>query len=382
MDKHELSWQDRGKLWFRMGIRLILTLVVLVFLVVLGKPLISLFFPFVLAMMMAWLLNPAVHFLQKKLGGSRSLLSMLILFLLFALAGAALFMVNYQIFVEIRNLVNDWQSIWSSFLLALERIGTLGQSWFSYLPQEVGTLADRLITSLITWAQDVIPALVSATASWAGTAAIKLPSFGVATVVFIMGSYFIMADYPHLRYLVIERMSADTLGLLRFIKHTAATALGGYVKAELILSVGVFFILLVGFFLIGQSYALLLALLLAVMDFIPIIGAGTVMVPWAVVSFFTQDLRTAVELMAIWGVILLFRRVAEPKVVGNQTGLSPILSLVSIYVGMKVAGVWGMIFGPVVVLVIINVCRAGVFDGPVADVRMAVADLRAVLRNR
>ena len=145
---------------------------------------------------------------------------------------------------------------------------------------------------------------------------------------------------------------------------------------------GVFFILLAGFTLTGQSYALLLALLLAVLDFIPIVGAGTVMVPWAVVCLFTRDLRTAVELLVIWGAIALFRRVGEPKVVGNQTGLSPILSLVSIYVGMKLAGVAGMILGPVVFLVVLNVCRAGVFDGPVADVKLAVRDIRAILKNR
>ena len=109
------------------------------------------------------------------------------------------------------------------------------------------------------------------------------------------------------------------------------SAFGGYVKAELILSVGVFFILLLGFTLIGQSYTLLLAFLLAVMDFIPIIGAGTVMIPWAVIDLFTGNLRHAIELMVIWGIIALFRRVGEPKAVGDQTGLPPVVSLISIY---------------------------------------------------
>lgn len=382
MDKHELSWHDRGRLWLRMGIRLILTVAVLVFLGVAGRPLLSLFFPFLLAVVMAWLLNPAVRFLQKKIGASRGVLSLLLILLLFCLAGGVLFVAGYNILIEIRNLINNWQSIWNSFLLGLEQMGGFAEQLFSYLPPEVGYWAETLVTNLVVWLQEAIPALLSAFASGAGAAAMKLPSFGVAAVVFVMGSYFITADYPHLRYLVIERMSADTLGLVRFIKHTATAALGGYVKAQLILSVGVFFILLAGFSLMGQSYAILLALLLAVMDFIPIIGAGTAMVPWAVVCLLTRDLRTAVELMVVWGIILLFRRVAEPKVVGNQTGLSPVLSLVSIYVGMKVAGVWGMIFGPVVLLVAINICRAGVFDGLVADLRLAAADTRALLRNR
>jgi len=144
----------------------------------------------------------------------------------------------------------------------------------------------------------------------------------------------------------------------------------------------VFFILLAGFFVTGQPYGLLLALGLAVMDFIPIIGAGTALVPWAFVDLFTGNLSSAVELMAIWGVIALFRRVMEPKFVGDQTGLSPLLSLVSIYVGMKLAGVAGMIFGPIVLLVLLNLAGMGMFRGLRLDLEAAARDIAAILSER
>ena len=131
-----------------------------------------------------------------------------------------------------------------------------------------------------------------------------------------------------------------------------------------------------------RPYGLLLALGLAVMDFIPIIGAGTVMVPWAFIDLFTGDLPRATALMVIWGVVALFRRVMEPKVVGDQTGLSPILSLVGIYVGMKLAGVLGMILGPIVLLVLLNLAGMGMFDGLRRDVIAAVWDVAAILRGR
>ena len=143
-----------------------------------------------------------------------------------------------------------------------------------------------------------------------------------------------------------------------------------------------FFILLAGFFLTRQPYGLLLALGLAVMDFIPIIGAGTVMVPWAFAALFTGDLAGAVELMVIWGVIALFRRVMEPKFVGDQTGLSPLLSLAGIYVGMKLAGVAGMVFGPVVLLVILNLAGMGMFRGVRLDLEAAGRDIAAILSER
>ena len=145
---------------------------------------------------------------------------------------------------------------------------------------------------------------------------------------------------------------------------------------------GVFFILLVGFFLIHQPYGLLLALGLAIMDFIPIIGAGTVMVPWAVIALFMGDFQTAVELMVIWGIIALFRRVMEPKFVGDQTGLSPILSLMSIYVGMKLGGVLGMILGPTILLICLNLAAMGIFRGLRLDLTAAGQDVLAILSRR
>jgi predicted PurR-regulated permease PerM len=158
-------------------------------------------------------------------------------------------------------------------------------------------------------------------------------------------------------------------------------AFGGYIRSQLILSLGVFVILAVGFLLIRQPYSLLLAFGLAVMDFIPIIGAGTVMVPWAAVDVITGSYQEAVELMIIWGIIVLFRRLAEPKVLGNQTGLSPIMSLVGIYIGMKMGGVLGMVLGPLLLLVFLNLAKLGIFRPVMDDIRLAAIDVYALLKS-
>ena len=89
--------------------------------------------------------------------------------------------------------------------------------------------------------------------------------------------------------------------------------------------------------------------------------------------------NAAIRMMAIWGVIAMFRRVMEPKFVGDQTGLSPILSLVSIYVGMRLAGVWGMILAPILVLVCQNLAQIGLFSGVHRDLNAAADDIAAIL---
>ncbi|BDF72838.1 sporulation integral membrane protein YtvI [Oscillospiraceae bacterium] len=382
MENGELSRRERGRLWLRLGVRLALAALVVGVLALAGPPLLSLFMPFVLAFLLSWMLNPLIKWIQRHVGISRKILSFLLILVIFAGVGGLLAAFVYNIVAEIISLANNWQSILASAKSAMDAMGAFFSDFLKLLPPEVGQWVGSLSTRFLEWLQAALPAMLSAAAAGATNVAMGVPSFAVALVVFIMGSYFISADYPRLRFMAAGRLSDSLRGFLGRVKEAAVAAFGGYVKAQLILAVGVFFILLVGFAIIGQPYGLLLAFLLAVLDFIPIVGAGTAMVPWAVVDLFTGNVRHAVELMVIWGVIALFRRVGEPKVVGDQTGLSPILSLVSIYVGMRLGGVWGMILGPVICMVAFNICGSGVLDNTADDLRLAAGDIAAFMKNR
>lgn len=381
MERGELTWRERGRLWMRLGVRLLLAVGIVLVLRYLVPPLLSLLMPFVLALITAWLLNPMVKALQRRLGLSRGLLSLFLILLAFAAAGGILFGLGYSLFSEVSTLVNNWEGSWNALQTGVDAVGAWLDKLLAYLPGEVETFVnanlDQLWSAFSGWVSSVVPLV----GTWAGNFAMGVPSFVVALIVFIMAAYFITADYPHYRFLMTDRLPPEVRTFVSHVKHTALGAFAGYVRAEVIISAGVFAILLVGFLLIGQPYAVLLALLLAVLDFIPIIGSGTIMVPWAFIDLLTGNWVHAVGLMVVWGIICVFRRVAEPKAVGSQTGLSPILSLISMYVGMRVGGVLGMILGPVLCLVAINVARTGIFDGLTADMALAARDTAALLRR-
>ena len=382
MDNKLLTWAQRGQLWLRLGIRLGLAALAVWLVVRFGRPLLSLFAPFLFALACAALLNPLVKKLQRALGWNRQLLSALLLILLFGLIGGGLALLVYAAAGQLMSLIQNWSGLLDNLQSVLNRLEALFAHFLTLVPPQITDLAENAGDSLIQWLSEAAPAALGNLGLEAGERAMALPSFLVALVIFVMAAYLLTADYPYLRSRWVQHLDEGLLHFLSQLRITALGAFGGYVKAEFLLSVGVFFILLAGFFLTGQPYGLLLALGLAVMDFIPIIGAGTVMVPWAFVALFTGDFAAAAELMAIWGVIALFRRCMEPKFVGDQTGLSPILSLVSIYVGMKTAGVLGMIFGPVVLLVLLNLAGMGMFRGARLDLEAAVRDLAAILSRR
>ena len=382
MEHKQLTWPQRGALWLRLGIRLGLTALAVWLAARFGRPLLSLFAPFLLALIAAAALNPLVKKLQRLLGWNRQVLTLLLLFLIFGLLGGGLALLVYAAAGQLVSLVQNWGGLLDSLQTVMDQLEALFARLLTLVPPQVNEIVENAKDSLFLWLSEAAPAALGNLGLEAGERAMGLPAFLVALVIFIMATFLLTADYPYLRSRYIQHLDEGVLRFLSQLRSTALGAFGGYVKAEFLLSVGVFFILLGGFFLIRQPYGLLLALGLAVMDFIPIIGAGTVMVPWAFVALFTGDFTAAVELMAIWGVIALFRRVMEPKFVGDQTGLSPILSLVSIYVGMKLAGVLGMVFGPVVLLVVLNLAGMGMFRGARLDLEAAARDIAAILSER
>lgn len=380
MERKALTWPQRGRLWMRLGIRLLLTALGVLAAAKLLRPALSLFAPFVLAFGMAAVLNPLVRRLQRKLGWSRGLVSLVTVLVLVGLAGGALGLLIYGLGSEVVSLAQNWEGLFAHGVAAFEKIEGLFERFQTLIPGEITLVSQTLGDKLVAWVQENMSGVLAVSAEYITNKAIKVPGFLLGLVIFLMGTYFLTADYPYLRTRFIQHTDDRTLSFLGQMKKTVVAAFGGYLKAQLLLSLGVFGILLAGFLFTGQDYALLLALGLAVLDFIPLLGSGTVMVPWAGIALLTRDYATALSVLLIWGVVAVFRRVAEPKIVGNQTGLSPILSLISIYVGMKLGGVPGMILGPILVLVVLNLAGIGMFHNLRVDLTMAVDDVLELLR--
>ncbi len=378
-----LTWRQRGQLWLRLGIRAALTALAVLFLLFVAVPFLYLMSPFVLALLLAWALNPAVRWLKGKLTAvSRKAISLIVLILAFGAVGAVCYGLGWALAGQLRSLLENWEPIRQSVSDTIDAVGAWLRHIGDLLPDSMVTTGDDLVGAVTGWLKGLdFSAQIQDLAGRATGLVSAVPSFAVAAVVFVMASYFIVSDYPRLRYMVTEQMPAPVRSFCGQVRDIFMEAFGGYIKSQLLLSFGVFLILTAGFFIIRQPYGLLLAFGLAVMDFIPIIGAGTVMVPWAVIDLITANYEEAVGLMLIWGVIVLFRRMAEPKILGDQTGLSPILSLVGIYAGMRLGGVLGMIVGPLLLLVLINLSKLGIFKPVASDLRLAARDIYAVLKR-
>lgn len=374
----------RRRLWLRLGLRVLVVAAFVVLVGTVGRGLFALFLPFLLAWGAAVVLDGVVRRLHRKLGWSRGVLSGLALLVLFGSVSVGLGLLLRAGWKELLSLAQNREVILDAAREALQLLDHHVRRWTERLPFEVLPPDQSLLEEMSRWVGEWLGGLtpdLGRLTSLATSKARDVASFVLSLVFFLMGTYFLCADYPYLRTRVIGHMDDGVRSLARQVKAAVMAAFGGYLKAQVLLSTAVFLLLLCGFVLTGQSYGLLLALGLAVLDFIPLLGAGVVMVPWAAVALMVGNYFRAVVVIVIWGVVALFRRVAEPKFVGDQTGLSPVLALVSIYVGMRVGGVVGMIFGPVVALIGLNLLGLGLLDGWKRDVSLAVRDLAALMRS-
>lgn len=185
-----------------------------------------------------------------------------------------------------------------------------------------------------------VPAALSAVVSWVPGGAI-----GIGTA--LLSAFMLSARLPQIKQYLKKRLPETPLGrYLPGLKRCRA-ALWGWLKAQAKLSFVTFVLVGIGFFLLKIPYALGIAALVAVVDAVPILGTGTVLVPWALVCLLQQQQLRAIGLLAIYAVALVTRTALEPRLVGKHLGLDPLVTLLCLYLGFRLWGIPGMILAPI-----------------------------------
>ncbi len=213
------------------------------------------------------------------------------------------------------------------------------------------SLAEGLVQSLLA-------KLGEALTSAAIGAASGLPSAILSVLVFALSCFYLALDGERLFERLLGCFDESSRTRVRGICRAVSEALRGFLRAYGLIFCLTFTELLVGFLIIGVRYALLLALLIALVDLLPVIGSGAVLLPWSAVAFLSGNVRVGAGLLILYGVITLVRQIAEPKIVGNSLGLHPLVTLAAMYVAVRLFGAVGLVMGPCVALIgKVIVCR-------------------------
>ena len=167
----------------------------------------------------------------------------------------------------------------------------------------------------------------------------------------------------------------------RFITEKFRKAIGGYFKAQFKIMGVVALILLTGFLILRIHSAVLLALLIAFLDFLPFFGTGTALIPWAALKVLSADYKFAVGLIIIYLVSQLVRQLIQPKIVGDSIGLDPLSTLFFMFIGYKVSSIFGMIIAVPIGMILVSLYQAGAFADVIRDVKELAEGLNEFRRR-
>lgn len=176
----------------------------------------------------------------------------------------------------------------------------------------------------------------------------------------IIGIYFFSLYLPDVTAFFRRQLPDTALAKLRLIRQVLREAAGGYLKVQCILSGITFLILLLAFMLMGIRDSLPAAAAIAVIDALPILGSGAVLIPWALIALLLGNIPRAAGIAAVYAVLLVTHNLLQAKLMGSQLGLHPITALVSLYAGWKLAGLAGMIALPIGCVVVSSLNDAGI----------------------
>jgi predicted PurR-regulated permease PerM len=188
----------------------------------------------------------------------------------------------------------------------------------------------------------------------AGAILSRMPDSALTVGTALISGVMISARLPRIRKWIALRFPRERLRPLLQTLRQMKTAVGGWLLAQLRLAGVTLMILLAGFLILRIPYGPLWAVGVALVDAFPVLGTGTVLVPWSLVCFLQGDHPQAIGLLGIYTVAFLARTVLEPRLVGGQLGLDPLMTLVALYAGYKVWGIGGMLVAPLLCVTVME----------------------------
>ena len=350
-------------------VNILLSLAALLLVCLLLPRLLVFFMPLVIGWIIAMIANPLVRFMEKRMKIVRKHSSMLIIIGAVALVAVGGYFAVSRIIREIYGFIGTLPELYNALLQDLAETEDNLQGIVSRFPPNLTESLSGLIDSLTNSLGDVVSTIGTPTVAAAGSIARNIPNVLVNVIFAVLSAYFFIAEREEILQWVREHTPVSFREKWIFITGNFKKAVGGYFKAQFKIMGVVALILLIGFWILGINYAVLFAVLIAILDFLPFFGTGTALIPWAVLKILSADYQFAVGLIIIYLVSQLVRQLIQPKIVGDTIGLNPLVTLFCMFIGYKVGGILAMIIAVPIGMILISLYESGAFDDLIADVK-------------
>ena len=305
--------------------------------------------PFFLGLVIALIMEPPVRLFTEKFRIKRGLAAFIGLILFLTVISTLGTMLVNKLVKEASAFAVEAPAIIREYSMKLD-------DWTKRLSK----LTDNLPESMQLDTQSIADTLIAMIFNMFGNGfrntsyklATNVPMFLLSLLITLVSAFFYMKD----RELIFKTVSGHCPKWLAYnlslMWGGISRAARGYFKAQFIIMSIIGIISITGLLILRNPYALLVGLLLAVFDFLPMLGTGTILVPWSLSALMAGNYSLGIGILVLYGVNIIARQTLEPKILGEQIGLHPLLTLMSLFIGLKIFGFFGIIIGPSLVIIL------------------------------
>lgn len=318
---------------------------------------------FITAFLIVSATRPAVTYLYKKLGLSKKFTAIMFTVILISLLSMIIYFSVSRLLYELAQLIKFYSS--GAFTELLNKISANLDSFLVRLSG--GGFAKELFTKIATKGKLIETLATNAVNELMPTVMQKLmaflsffPSALIFIVLMFISMFYIGCDYESIIAFFSAQLSPKAKNTVFEIKKQFQSVCSELFKAYFLITLITFAELLTGFFILDIKYAVILAIIIAFVDMLPVLGTGTVLVPWGIICLVLGDSKRAIGLLVLYGTLTVVRQIIEPKIVGASIGLYPLVTLISMYCGLKIIGFPGIFVFPIAAMIIKSLNDKGI----------------------
>jgi len=303
--------------------------------------------PFLISFTFVYLLQKPMISVSQKLKIPKGIITVLSLIVVLLALGLAFYYSAIKIFHFLSGLFANSSAV---NLLSEKELLSPISTVLKIVPLEIRESLDLSASGIIKMIGEYLGAILK---DFMKSLITGLPSFLISTVVSFVSACFFAFRYDDIVSFIKKQLSPTSVNIVKNVKQVVNFSVFNLLKGYLTIMIITFLEMLLGFFILGVKNGVAIALIVSIVDILPIFGTGTILVPWGIISILGGDMGLGIGLLLLYSMSAIARYFIEPKIVGKKVGVNPIVSLMSMFIGLKLFGVLGLIGLPLLASIIV-----------------------------
>jgi sporulation integral membrane protein YtvI len=338
------------------------TLVILALGVLLLYGLFTVGLPFLLALMAAIFLEPVIQLLMRAIKMGRFAAATLVSTFFTLVAVGLAYLIGTKIVTEVIQFWKKMPGYIDQANAYIDHATERTQLFYNSLPPDTAEMIQNGLETGLTRLTDSLTGLITGISAYFLGVAKSIPNFFIFLIVFLIALYLFSYSLPVLKKSFIALFEESYRGKVENVLMNLRLAIFGFIRAQLIMAILTYLMTFVGLIILHVDYPLAIAFLVMIGEFIPVVGTALIFVPWAIFQFLNGNSPLGIAILVLFLIIVIFRRIVEPKILSESVGISALAALISLYVGFELVGVVGLFLGPVLVIIYQAMRRAGLLN--------------------